>query len=76
MYLKGFPERLSRDLSARLPTNIKLKVNASNGSTERRFGAWIGGSTVASAGSSFQEMWFSRHDYNENGKGKINSKCP
>lgn len=74
MCLKGFPERLSKDLSARLPANIKLKVYASNGSTERRFGAWIGGSTVASAGS-FQQMWFSRHDYNENGKGKINSKC-
>lgn len=70
MYLKGFPERLSKDLSTCLPTNIKLKVIASNVSNERRFGAWIGGSTIASA-ESFKQMWFSCHDYYENGKNKM-----
>lgn len=75
MSLKGFPERLSKDLAARLPTNIKLKINASSGSAERRFGAWIGGSIIASA-ASFQQMWFSHKDYAENGRSKINSKCP
>ncbi|TMW45243.1 hypothetical protein DOY81_009678 [Sarcophaga bullata] len=44
----GFPERLNRDLQLRAPSNTRLKMISANGSVERRFGAWIGGSILAS----------------------------
>lgn len=75
MYSKGFPERLNRDLSARIPASMRLKLIAPNGSTERRFGAWIGGSILASIGT-FQQMWISHQEYNEGGKSQIDRKCP
>lgn len=58
--MQGFPERLSRDLSLsiRAPSQVRLKLIAANGSVERRFGAWIGGSILASIGT-FQQMWIS-----------------
>lgn len=74
MFQKGFTERLNRDLSTRLPANTKFKLIAPNGSTERRFGAWIGGSIIASTGT-FQQMWFSRKEYTEGGKHQIHHKC-
>ena len=40
-----------------------------------RHGAWIGGSILASLGS-FQQMWISKHEYEENGKGQVDRKCP
>ena len=42
---------------------------------ERRFGSWIGGSILASLGS-FQQMWISKHEYEENGKSQVDRKCP
>ncbi|KAF0748919.1 actin-like protein 6A, partial [Aphis craccivora] len=62
--IQGFPERLNRDLTARVHANMRLKIISPNGSSERRFGAWIGGSIIASTGA-FQQMWYSRHQYNE-----------
>lgn len=72
---KGFPERVYRDIFVRMPINMKLKVSASNGCTERRFGAWMGGSVITSS-QTFQQLWFSRQEYNEEGKEKITVKCP
>jgi len=53
---------------------MKLKTISPNGSVERRFGAWIGGSIIASTGT-FQQLWFSRQEYNDGGKGQIHNKC-
>jgi len=73
----GFVERLTRDLSARTPPNMhpKLKMHSATGQTERRFGAWIGGSILGSLGS-FQQMWISKQEYDEAGKGQVDRKCP
>lgn len=73
--LQGFPERLNRDLSHRAPSNTRLKMISANGSVERRFGAWIGGSILASIGT-FQQMWISAQEYEEGGKGQVERKCP
>lgn len=73
--LQGFPERLNRDLSHRAPSNTRLKMIAANGSVERRFGAWLGGSILASIGT-FQQMWISSQEYEESGKGQVERKCP
>jgi actin-related protein len=48
---------------------------AANGNQERRFGSWIGGSILASLGS-FQQMWISKQEYEENGKSQVDRKCP
>ncbi|KAG8310081.1 actin-like protein 6B [Homalodisca vitripennis] len=74
-FMQGFPERLNRDLSMRIPSSMRLKLISANGSAERRFGSWIGGSILASIGT-FQQMWISSQEYEEAGKGQIDRKCP
>ncbi|CAH0389108.1 unnamed protein product [Bemisia tabaci] len=74
-FIQGFPERLNRDLSVRIPASMRLKLISANGSSERRFGAWIGGSILASIGT-FQQMWISSQEYEEAGKSQIDRKCP
>ncbi|ELU05751.1 hypothetical protein CAPTEDRAFT_156089 [Capitella teleta] len=73
--LNGFTDRLSRDLSTKTPASMKLKVISSSVSSERRFSSWIGGSILASLGS-FQQMWISKQEYEEGGKGCVEKKCP
>ncbi|KAI4491242.1 hypothetical protein M0802_010338 [Mischocyttarus mexicanus] len=46
---------------------MRLKIISANSPSERRFGAWIGGSILSSLGS-FQQMWLSRQEYEESGK--------
>jgi len=73
--IQGFTDRLSRDLSVKTPSQMRFKLIAVNGNQERRHGSWIGGSILASLGS-FQQMWISKHEYEENGKGQVDRKCP
>lgn len=73
--LPGFAERLNRDLSHRAPSNTRIKTIVANGTVERRFGAWIGGSILASIGT-FQQMWISAQEYEEGGKSQVERKCP
>jgi len=73
--LQGYADRLNRDLSYKTPTSMRLKLIAANGTQERRFGAWIGGSILGSLGS-FQQMWISKQEYEEGGKAQVDRKCP
>jgi len=73
--LQGFSERLNRDLSAKTPPSMRLKLVSATGTQERRNGAWIGGSILASLGS-FQQLWISKQEYEESGKSQIERKCP
>ncbi|XP_018572680.1 actin-like protein 6B [Anoplophora glabripennis] len=73
--VQGFSDRLSRDLSSRTPSSMRLKMIAANGTVERRFGSWVGGSILASIGT-FQQMWMSMQEYQEAGKAQIDRKCP
>ncbi|ENN76756.1 actin-like protein 6B isoform X2 [Dendroctonus ponderosae] len=72
--LQGFTERLTRDLAAKTPPSMRLKVISAPGATERRFGAWTGGSILSSLGS-FQQMWVSKQEYEEGGKAVVQTKC-
>lgn len=67
MFQQGFTKRLRCDLKAQKPPNYKLRMLTSNNSTKRHFGAWFGGSILASS-TIFQQMSFSRKEYNEEGK--------
>lgn len=73
--MQGFTDRLNRDLSAKTPPSMRLKIISATGSAERRFSSWIGGSILASLGS-FQQMWISKQEYDEGGKGCVERKCP
>lgn len=75
--ITGFTDRLQLDLSSRTPPSMRLKLIHSSASqpVERRFGAWIGGSILASLGT-FQQMWISKQEYEEVGKSQVDRKCP
>lgn len=72
--LQGFNERLNRDLAAKTPPSMRLKILSMPGPSERRFGAWSGGSILTSLGS-FQQLWVSRQEYDEGGKAIVQNKC-
>ncbi|KAL7714151.1 actin [Entamoeba marina] len=62
--LTGFPERFKKEMEQLVPHAPRLHVIAA---PERLIATWIGGSIVASL-STFQEMWFSKQDFEEYGK--------
>jgi len=67
-------ERLERELTILAAPANKVKI-ISNNPVERAFGAWIGGSILASLGS-FQKLWISKAEYGEYGSVVVNRKCP
>lgn len=71
--LNGFNDRLNLELTAMYP-GLKIKIHAAGLTSERRFGAWIGGSILASLGT-FHQMWISRKEYDENGPGIVEKRC-
>lgn len=73
--MQQLKERLEKDLLEESPQAARVKVLASGNATERRFSVWIGGSILASLGS-FQQMWFSKSEYEEHGAPYIQRKCP
>ena len=68
-------ERLEAELHDAAPTNVRVKVTASQNAIERKFATWIGGSILASLGS-FQQMWMSKQEYEEHGANLVHRKCP
>ncbi|GLT81313.1 hypothetical protein SLA2020_527040 [Shorea laevis] len=73
--MQQLKERLEKDLLEESPQAARVKVLASGNATERKFSVWIGGSILASLGS-FQQMWFSKSEYEEHGASYIQGKCP
>lgn len=72
--ITGFTDRLQLDLASRTPSSMRLKLIHTSQPAERRFGAWIGGSILASLGT-FQQMWISKQEYEESGKCQVDRKC-
>lgn len=62
-FCSGIVDRLRADVSARLPSTLKVNVVAS---PERRVAAWIGGSIVGSM-STLREWCATRAEYDESG---------
>ena len=74
--LPGMSERLHGRLNELVPQmSMKVKVIAPTTPQERRFSVWIGGSILASLGS-FQQLWMSKAEYEEQGAQGILRKCP
>ena len=67
----GIAERMHKELSALVPSSMKLKVIAP---PERKYSVWIGGSIIASL-PTFQPMWISQEEYDESGPSIVHKKC-
>lgn len=71
--LHNLHERLKWELMAIIPAAFKPKVVAPS-PVEREFASWIGGSVLSSLGT-FQQMWVSRLEYEEEGAAVLDRKC-
>lgn len=71
--LNGFNDRLNNELT-QMYAGAKIRIHAAGLTSERRFGAWVGGSILGSLGS-FHQMWISRKEYEENGAGIVEKRC-
>lgn len=67
------PERLQADIQAMYP-NPRVRVLANSNSVERKYGAFVGGSVLASLGS-FHQMWVSKEEYAEHGAQIVDKRC-
>lgn len=67
----GLPERMNKEMSARVPQSMRVKVVAP---PERKFSVWIGGSILASL-STFADMWITKEQYEEFGPKIVHKKC-
>lgn len=69
--IDGFGGRLNQELIFRVPTSSKVKIHSSN---ERQFLTWSGAAIVSGL-STFQTMWITQADYDENGPTIVHRKC-
>jgi actin-related protein len=67
----GINDSLSTEMKALAPNALKITIIDK---PARKYGAWIGGSILASL-STFQQMWISRAEYDEFGPSIVNRKC-
>ena len=71
--LYGFTDRLNQELMQTFP-GPRVRISAPGNTAERRFGAWIGGSILASLGT-FHQLWISKKEYEEHGPGIVEKRC-
>ncbi|ETO10880.1 actin [Reticulomyxa filosa] len=69
--LSGFAQRLAKELALIAPNDLPVKISAKE---NRKHSAFIGGSILSSL-TPFQEMWFSKEQYDEHGPTLIHKKC-
>eukprot|EP01025_Chloroclados_australasicus_P048514 TRINITY_DN54_c0_g2_i1.p2 TRINITY_DN54_c0_g2~~TRINITY_DN54_c0_g2_i1.p2 ORF type:complete len:377 (-),score=65.52 TRINITY_DN54_c0_g2_i1:342-1472(-) len=67
----GIAERMNKEVTELAPQSMKVKVVAP---PERKFSVWIGGSILSSL-STFQQMWISKQEYDEQGPTIVHRKC-
>lgn len=67
----GLSDRITKEVSALCPSSMKIKVVAP---PERKYSVWIGGSILASL-STFQQMWITKAEYEEDGPSVVHRKC-
>ena len=63
-------ERVNKDVSALTHPENEVNVNA----PDKKHRVWEGGSKLAAL-STFEEMWVTREEYDENGAGIVHRKC-
>lgn len=68
---EGLNERITSEMIKLAPKSMKIKVVSP---PERKYSVWIGGSILASL-STFQSMWITKGDYDEEGPSVVHRKC-
>lgn len=69
--LNNFYNRMNKELTILAPNSIKTKITSNS---ERNCLVWMGGAVVSSL-TTFQSMWITRSDYDENGPSVVHRKC-
>jgi len=69
----NFSDRVHYEIAVALP-NAKIRIHAAGNSAERKYGAWLGGSILASLGT-FHQLWVSRKEWEEQGFSVVEKKC-
>lgn len=67
----GISERLDKELKTLVQDTCNIKIIAN---PERNYSTWIGGSILASL-STFQTLWITKAEYDENGPSFVHQKC-
>ena len=52
----------------------KIKLYAAGNTIERKCSSWLGGSILSSLGT-FHQLWISRKEYDDYGRGIVEKKC-
>lgn len=69
--LSGFADRMLKEVVYLAPPTKRVKIVAP---PERGYSVWIGGSILTSL-STFQTMWMTKTEYDEEGPSLVHSKC-
>ena len=68
--LRGLPARMHAEIQRLVPEQAVHVIAA----PERKKAVWIGGSILACL-SSFQQMWITKHEYDEEGPAIVHRRC-
>ena len=71
--MKGMDRRLHWEMSALISAAFKPRI-ISPLPIEKEFAAWIGGSILSNLGT-FQQLWISRLEYEDEGAAVVEKKC-
>jgi len=63
--------RMLKEIDAMTPSSVSVRIISP---PERKYSVWIGGSILASL-TSFQNMWITQSEYEENGAAIVHRKC-
>jgi len=69
--IKNYSARFTKGLNESLPPHLKPKVFATN---DRQYLSWIGGGIITTV-NTFQSVWITQPEYQENGPTVIYRKC-
>lgn len=69
--LEGLSDRLKAEITKLAPKAVDIKIVSPS---ERKYSVWIGGSILASL-STFQQMWITKAEYDEEGPRIVTRKC-
>ncbi|GMM28059.1 Arp4 protein [Martiniozyma asiatica (nom. inval.)] len=67
--ITNLSDRLAQELTLLNPS-MKIRVHAAGNSSERKYGAWNGGSILASLGT-FHQLWVSKAEWEEVGPERL-----
>ncbi|CAF1037596.1 unnamed protein product, partial [Didymodactylos carnosus] len=69
--LPGIADRIKKEITPLAPRTTKIEIIAQ---PERKHATWIGGAMLAAL-STFQAMWISKEEYEEQGPSIVHRKC-